>query len=182
MSTHTGHLKLFHKNKKAPGCLFVDMTWWRHQWKHCPRYWPFVRWIHRTPANSPHKGQCRRALRFSLICVWINGWVNNREAGDLRRYRAHHDVIVMIMSLVINWHEVLIGPLRFIHYHVVESYLYKTPDVSNWNNLPISGKLDCMLFKSILIDWNSIIAAGGVLNSPVWRQMTGWYYHDILND
>ena len=32
---------------------------------------------------------------FSLICVWINGWVNNREAGDLRRYRAHYDVIVM---------------------------------------------------------------------------------------
>ena len=32
---------------------------------------------------------------FSLICVWINGWVNNREAGDLRRYRAHYDVTVM---------------------------------------------------------------------------------------
>ena len=27
---------------------------------------------------------------------WINGWVNNREAGELRRYRAHYDVIVMI--------------------------------------------------------------------------------------
>ena len=32
---------------------------------------------------------------FSLICVWINGWVNNRDAGDYRRYRAHYDVIVM---------------------------------------------------------------------------------------
>ena len=32
---------------------------------------------------------------FSLICVWINDWVNNREAGDLRRYRANYDVIVM---------------------------------------------------------------------------------------
>ena len=32
---------------------------------------------------------------FSLICVWINGWVNNREAGDLRRHRAHYDVNVM---------------------------------------------------------------------------------------
>ena len=39
--------------------------------------------------------QWRGALMFSLICVWINGWVNNREAGDLRRYRAHYDVIVM---------------------------------------------------------------------------------------
>ena len=35
------------------------------------------------------------ALMFSLICVWINGWVNNREAGDLRRHRAHYEVTVM---------------------------------------------------------------------------------------
>ena len=27
---------------------------------------------------------------FSSICVWINGWENNREAGDLIRYRAHY--------------------------------------------------------------------------------------------
>ena len=32
---------------------------------------------------------------FSLICAWINGWVNNREACDLRRHRVHYDVIVM---------------------------------------------------------------------------------------
>ena len=32
---------------------------------------------------------------FSLICVWINGWVNDRVAGDLRRQQAHYDVIVM---------------------------------------------------------------------------------------
>ena len=32
---------------------------------------------------------------FSLICTWIFGWVNNGEAGDLRRYRTHYDVGVM---------------------------------------------------------------------------------------
>ena len=65
------------------------------KWKHFPRYWPFVRRIHRSPVNSPHKGQWRGALMFTLICTRINGWVNNREAGDLRRYRTHYDVIVM---------------------------------------------------------------------------------------
>ena len=49
-----------------------------------------------VPVNSPHKGQWRGALMFSLICVWINGWVNNRGAGDLRRYRGHYDVNVML--------------------------------------------------------------------------------------
>ena len=41
-----------------------------------------------------HKGQWRGALMFSLICAWINGWVNNGEAGDVRRHRAHYDVII----------------------------------------------------------------------------------------
>ena len=68
------------------------------KWKHFPRYWPFVRGIHRSPVNSPHKGQWRGALMFTLICARINGWVNNREAGDLRRYRAHYDVIVMLLT------------------------------------------------------------------------------------
>ena len=66
------------------------------KWKHLPRYWPFVRGIHRSPVNSPHKGQWRRALMFSLICVWINDWVNDRETGGLRQYCTHYDVIVMI--------------------------------------------------------------------------------------
>ena len=65
------------------------------KWKYFPCYWSFVRVIHRSPVNSPHKGQWHGALMFSLICAWINVWVNNREAGDLRRHRAHYDVIVM---------------------------------------------------------------------------------------
>ena len=65
------------------------------KWKHFPRYWSFVRGIHRSPVNSPHKGQWRGALMFTLICVRINGWANTRGAGDLRRHRPHCDVIVM---------------------------------------------------------------------------------------
>ena len=63
--------------------------------KHFPRNWPFVRGIHWSSMSFPHKGQWRWALVFSLVCAWINGWVNDREAGDLRRHCAHHDVIVM---------------------------------------------------------------------------------------
>ena len=66
------------------------------KWKHFPRYWPFVREIHRSPVNFPHKGQWRGALIFRLICAWINDWISNREAGYLRRYRAHYDVTLML--------------------------------------------------------------------------------------
>ena len=72
------------------------------KWKHFPRNWPFVRGIHRSPVNSPHKGQWRGALMLSLIRVWINDWVNNGEAGDLRCHRAHYDVIVMV-SITCQW-------------------------------------------------------------------------------
>ena len=58
--------------------------------------------------NSPAPGEfpAQRPVTRSfdvLICVWMNGWVNNREAGDLGRYSAHYDVIV-------------IGNSQFIHY------------------------------------------------------------------
>ena len=39
------------------------------KWKHFPRYWPFVRGIHRSPVNSLRKGMWRRDLVFSLICA-----------------------------------------------------------------------------------------------------------------
>ena len=51
------------------------------KWKHFPRYWPFVRGIHWSLVDSPHKCQWRRALMSSLICVWTNGWVNNWDTG-----------------------------------------------------------------------------------------------------
>ena len=50
-----------------------------------------------SPVNSPHKGQWRGALMYILMCAWINGWVNNGEAGDLRRHRTYYDVTVMLI-------------------------------------------------------------------------------------
>ena len=64
------------------------------KWKHFPHYWPFVRGIHRTPANSPHKGQWHGILIFSLICTpnkllskqsW--GWWFEMPSRPLWRHR-----------------------------------------------------------------------------------------------
>ena len=70
------------------------------QWKHFPVYWPFVRGIHRWPVYSHHKGQWRGVLMFTLVYAWRNGPANNRDDGDLRRYRAHYDLSVMYMNFV----------------------------------------------------------------------------------
>ena len=87
------------------------------KWKHFPRYWPFVRGIHRSSVNSPHKGQWRGALMFSLICACINGCVSNRTAGDLRCHHTQYDVTVMIAEIWKLWS---IGShLYYCLYHTV---------------------------------------------------------------
>ena len=73
----------------------------------------------RSSVDSPHKGQWRGALMFSLICAWTNGWANKREAGDLRRHCSHYDVTVMdwalirslVQTLVCHWFRHWFGKL-----------------------------------------------------------------------
>ena len=103
-------LALSERGRNGKGLFWDIISMYLHRkthddvikWKHFPRYWPFVREIRRSPVNSPHKDQWCGALRFSLICTWVNYWINNREAGDLRRHRAHYDVIVMWWSAVLK--------------------------------------------------------------------------------
>ena len=45
------------------------------KWKHFPRYWPFVRGIHQSPVNSPHKGQWRGAL-VVFFYPRLNKWLS----------------------------------------------------------------------------------------------------------
>ena len=79
-------------------CEISRGPWWRHQME------TFSALLALFSGNySPHKGQWRRALMFYLIRTWINGWVNNRKAGDLRRNRVHYDVNVMV-----RWDAVLV--------------------------------------------------------------------------
>ena len=75
------------------------VPWWHHQMEIFSALLAICAGNSPVPVNSLHKGQWPGALMFSSICTWINGWVNNREAGDLRLYRAHYDVVVMHLGL-----------------------------------------------------------------------------------
>ena len=138
------------------------LPWWHHQMEtFFPHYWPFVQGIHGFPVNSPHKGQWHRALMFSLIYVWINGWVNNREAGDLRCYHGHYDVIVMLWYemrpghkkrcqktrkwLVCDSHEILYKMCFLVQYSMssstcyclIKSYVPTTDFIKIIKNIPM---------------------------------------------
>ena len=63
------------------------------KWKHFPRYWPLVR----VPGEFPTQRPATRSFDVFFDLHLNKRWVNNREAGDLRRYRAHYDVTIMNM-------------------------------------------------------------------------------------
>ena len=70
--------ELIHVSKIGPRWSGGWGAWWRHQMKHFPRYWPFVRGIHRPPVNSPHKGQWRGALMhiYRINDFWLWLWLD----------------------------------------------------------------------------------------------------------
>ena len=103
---------IFHRVQEFVICLprlrawsYRLQAWWRHQME------TFFALLAICARNSPITGEFPTQrpvmrsfdvffdLRFnnSLIYTWINGWVNNGEAGDLKRHRAHYDVTVMRM-------------------------------------------------------------------------------------
>ena len=86
-------------------------TWWRHQMETFFALLALCVGNSPVPVNSPHKGQWRGALLFSSISACINAWVNNREAGDLRRHGGHYDAIAMNYCPQVTrwWFEGVIG-------------------------------------------------------------------------
>ena len=78
--------------------------WWRHQMETFSALLAICAGRSPVPGEFSAKGQWRGALMFSLICVWINGWVNNREVGNLRQYHAQYDVTVMSHALREIWY------------------------------------------------------------------------------
>ena len=82
------------------------------KWKHFPRYYLYGeftgnRRIPRTKATDVE-------LWCVFILAWINGWVNNGEAGDLRHHRTHYDVTVIRQMTVRYWW----FTIRMAHYTV----------------------------------------------------------------
>ena len=139
--------------------------------KYFPRYWPFVRGIHRVPVNSPHKDQWRGALMFSLICLWTNGWVHDRDAGDLRRNRTHCDVAVMC-SLKFESKSTAFSQKRAVENIRSKSVQYKDHGNKKTQNTSIYNPNNGNTTRNVMINlfqWNSYCSSNN-----------NFYYSDVI--
>ena len=141
-----------------------------------------MREIHRSPVNSPHKGQWRGALMFSLICVRINDWVHNRESGDLIRYRAHYDVIVMIQrtKMVVTFEK------------SIATFQHLWTYFNTWNVKTCSETLKwCKNITQMALKWDYLMLVFNDITleqfcseknnkETVTKKLTGWWPYDPL--
>ena len=109
------------------------LSWWCNQMETYSGFLALCAGIHRSLVNSNHKGQWRRALIFSLICVWTNDWINNRDAGDLIYlnpiFFRLFDVLIFVMVSTVNFMNttrtcppaVIVKYFIVVNYHVVKS-------------------------------------------------------------
>ena len=74
------------------------------KWKHFPRYSSHCAGNSPVTGEFPSQRPVTQSFEVSFdLRLELMGWVNNREAGDLRRFRAHYDVIVMISDTTWSW-------------------------------------------------------------------------------
>ena len=83
------HFTIIHEIHQSPEN--ATHTWWRHQME------TFSALLAICAGNSPVTGEfpSQRPVTRSFDVFFENGWVNNREAGDMGRHHAHYDVIVI---------------------------------------------------------------------------------------
>ena len=174
-----------------PASFIPKLAWWRHQMETfsallaiCAGNSP----VPGEPVNSPHKGQWRGALMFSFICVWINGWANNREAGDLRRYRAHYDVIVMGFvnlsstpaqrTAVFSGHASSCRELVDIGATVSGRYSILVMGEAGLSKHTYSLQPETIVIISVITHWGRVKRAANVIRLSFWRK-SGWSWFDF---
>ena len=93
------------------------------KWTHLPRYWPFVRGIHRSPVDSTHRGQWRGALMFSLICARTRCFLwfapEQKVEETIETAVIYYDVTVVVWPIYVN-------SLRAELYAAWMSYLWQS--------------------------------------------------------
>ena len=94
-------------------------AWWRHQMETSSALLAICAGNSPVSGEFPAQMPVTRSFYVFVDLRRIIGWVNNCEAGDLRRYRAHCDVTVM------EWNQTLLlnrNGAELSAKHVVDNY------------------------------------------------------------
>ena len=117
------------------------------KWKNFPCYWPFVRGIHRSPVNSPHKRQWRGALMFSLIFLnkrlskqscgwWLETvsrplWRHCNEGHGIGKYMTYSlNLVAIKLQMLESLHSPMLCPLMWLRIFMFGSYIAIMSDCS----------------------------------------------------
>ena len=131
--------------------------------------------IHRSPAESPHKGRWRGALIFSLICTWTNGGANNRDTGDLRRHCTHYDVTIMVpgLSRILKYFKTYnyVGT-RQVEYMICTLLFVDICTIIWWIYVPpVDYSSTAALYSSIMRWWTIREAVIAITLGPICSQV-----------
>ena len=95
VESHAGTVSLRYTTGPGYGQAFPGQAWWRHQMETFSALLAICVGSSPVTGEFPSQRPVTRSVDVFLICTWINGGVNIRKAGDLRRHRTHYDVILM---------------------------------------------------------------------------------------
>ena len=87
---------------KYPNEWVAQIVWWRHRLETVSALQALCVRNPSVTSGFPSQRPVTQSFILSLICIRTNSWANNRDAGLFRRYRAHHDVVVMWKN-VLQW-------------------------------------------------------------------------------
>ena len=92
---HCNETMAYDQRKHIQQNWMVNGSWWR-QMETLSASLAFCAGNSPVTSEFPSQRPVTRSFDVSLICAWTDDWVNNRNASDLRRHRAHYGVTVMI--------------------------------------------------------------------------------------
>ena len=135
----------------SPAFVFIS-SWWRHQMETLSALLAICAGNSPVTAEFPSQRPVTQSFDVFLLSTWTNGWVNNREAGDLRRHRAHYDVTVMCVTNGPNLALQMLVPCIYRGLHLfitVAVYVLQLNGAKPSTGTVLSSKRQCFLRRSI---------------------------------
>ena len=138
-----------------------------------------------VPGEFPSQRPVTRSFDVLFDLHRINGWVNNGEAGDLRRHRAHYDVIVMVLSHPSGSSDDAMRCYICLSYHWFKQLFITLShdDVIKWKHFPLYWSFGkWKIHRSPVDSPHKDQWCGALMFSLIWACTNGWANNRYAGD